>query len=478
MKNFSIAFILGVLLYMLCLQSSSGDSSYTPPATSGGSKVIPGNGITTNISGGNTTVAIASNVMTTNGPVQNVFNNDKFINGLSLVGSPDNSTALYWGAGNNVSGLNFIINTDMDTSVGDRNTVFMNRTAKNSGPGISLSWLTTNGVFAAAHGGTPIRVQGVISVNADGTTNYVLDYQACSFVFTPGPDTNSILRFDMPGYATIVQNGTENFCLADAGTINGVSQNYSDFWTDHLNQLLVFPTWDSTQIGTNMPPSMIVDHQNAVGHNLVEITNQLIVGTNLTIGKGPVVGAELDLVSGNMVISAGSVNFGTLSSIGGHSFNGGQVEFDSHANGAIATIDFNNGITFFNNACGVTPANATAGFIGTSAKPFGYLFTVTNSATTETIGTITSTNGYLSLKSNAAAPTSITVTASPFTFTAPAGANIQVYIGAGIVSAISKNSTSLASGLTMTGITAINLQAGETITVTYSSAPTMKYSFF
>lgn len=93
-------------------------------------------------------------------------------------------------------------------------------------------------------------------------------------------------------------------------------------------------------------------------------------------------------------------------------------------------------------------------------------------------GAVTATAGFLSTKANLAAPTAISVTASPFTFTAPAGANIQVYIGAGIVTAISKNGTALASALTLTGLTTLNLQAGETVTVTYTSAPTMKYSFF
>lgn len=95
-----------------------------------------------------------------------------------------------------------------------------------------------------------------------------------------------------------------------------------------------------------------------------------------------------------------------------------------------------------------------------------------------TAGTILSTNGIGSSFNNLAAPTTISVTASPFTFTAPAGFNIEVYIGGGIVTAISKNATVIATGLTLTGLTTIGVQPGETITVTYTSAPTMKYSSF
>lgn len=89
-----------------------------------------------------------------------------------------------------------------------------------------------------------------------------------------------------------------------------------------------------------------------------------------------------------------------------------------------------------------------------------------------------SCNGILSQKSIGAAPTTISVTASPFTFTAPAGANIEVYIGGGIVTAVAKNSTTLASGLTATGLMTVSLKATETLTVTYTSLPVMQYSFF
>ena len=78
-------------------------------------------------------------------------------------------------------------------------------------------------------------------------------------------------------------------------------------------------------------------------------------------------------------------------------------------------------------------------------------------------------------KSNGSAPTTISVTGSPFTYTAASGFDQEVFIGSGIVTAVSVNGSSLATGLTFTGLTSIILQNGETVTVTYTSAPTMKW---
>lgn len=65
--------------------------------------------------------------------------------------------------------------------------------------------------------------------------------------------------------------------------------------------------------------------------------------------------------------------------------------------------------------------------------------------------------------------TAITVTASPFTYTNATGYNQEVRVGGGTVSVIAKNATNL-SGLTFGMFT---LGPSETLTVTYSGAPTM-----
>jgi len=85
------------------------------------------------------------------------------------------------------------------------------------------------------------------------------------------------------------------------------------------------------------------------------------------------------------------------------------------------------------------------------------------------------TNSAASYRSNLLAATSISVGASPFNWTNTQTYNVNAFIGGGIVSAVSFNGGSVASGLTFTGIAAIPLQPNEYVTVTYSSAPTMNW---
>lgn len=84
-------------------------------------------------------------------------------------------------------------------------------------------------------------------------------------------------------------------------------------------------------------------------------------------------------------------------------------------------------------------------------------------------------NGVASFSANKVALFPIAVGASPFSWTNTIATNsVTVTIGAGIVTAVSVNGTSLASGLTFTGLTPTPpLQPGEWVTVTYSSTPTM-----
>lgn len=88
----------------------------------------------------------------------------------------------------------------------------------------------------------------------------------------------------------------------------------------------------------------------------------------------------------------------------------------------------------------------------------------------------TTTNGLISKANNATAPVTISVGASPFTYSNASTNNQNVFIGGGIVTAISVNGGVVGTGLTLTGVTTIPVQVGQTITVTYSSAPTMKWT--
>lgn len=83
-------------------------------------------------------------------------------------------------------------------------------------------------------------------------------------------------------------------------------------------------------------------------------------------------------------------------------------------------------------------------------------------------------NGIATYARNQQAPANINVTASPFSWTNPSDYTINVFIGGGTVSAISLNGGSLASGLSLSGLSTVSLQPDEWVTVTYSSAPTVK----
>ncbi len=111
---------------------------------------------------------------------------------------------------------------------------------------------------------------------------------------------------------------------------------------------------------------------------------------------------------------------------------------------------------------------------GSSTTQVGFGINVANSLTVSS-GLTTITAGLASTKLNGGAPNTISVGASPFTFTCPAQYNVEVTIGGGIVTALSVNGSSVASGLTLTGVSSFDLQTNETLTVTYSSTPTMKW---
>lgn len=95
-----------------------------------------------------------------------------------------------------------------------------------------------------------------------------------------------------------------------------------------------------------------------------------------------------------------------------------------------------------------------------------------------TTGVVKTLYGFASAKDNTSALTSITVGASPFTYTNDQAFNVMVFVGAGTVSAVSVNGTVVATGLTLTGLITVPLQPGESMIVTYAVAPTMKRKSF
>jgi hypothetical protein len=72
---------------------------------------------------------------------------------------------------------------------------------------------------------------------------------------------------------------------------------------------------------------------------------------------------------------------------------------------------------------------------------------------------------------NLSAPTSISIGSSPYTWTNTNSVQTQVFIYGGTISATSLNGGAIGT----TGAQSVTLQPGETVSVTYSSTPTMKY---
>jgi hypothetical protein len=92
-----------------------------------------------------------------------------------------------------------------------------------------------------------------------------------------------------------------------------------------------------------------------------------------------------------------------------------------------------------------------------------------NNANMVNVGTVQAP-GFVSTKNHGAALTSITVTASPFTYTASGGANEMVFIAGGTITLVKVNGTTV---FTVASDITIPLQTGEAVQVTYSVAPTM-----
>ncbi len=93
----------------------------------------------------------------------------------------------------------------------------------------------------------------------------------------------------------------------------------------------------------------------------------------------------------------------------------------------------------------------------------------------DTTGVVAATGGFHSTKSNLSGPTTISVGASPFSWTNTVADNLFVFVAGGTASEIDINGTALGLGLSLTGLETIPLQTNEIVTITYTIAPTMKW---
>ena len=105
----------------------------------------------------------------------------------------------------------------------------------------------------------------------------------------------------------------------------------------------------------------------------------------------------------------------------------------------------------------------------------GYYITIQNGSgvtqiTLSSTG-IVSANG---IKTTAGAATAVTVGASPYTYTNSSASNQQIFIQGGTVSAISFNPNG-GTGISLSGLTdnVITMRPNDTLTITYTAAPTV-----
>jgi hypothetical protein len=108
----------------------------------------------------------------------------------------------------------------------------------------------------------------------------------------------------------------------------------------------------------------------------------------------------------------------------------------------------------------ITATAAGVCYIGASGVPLNVVVGA---------GNVNAQYGFVSSANNSSALVTITVTASPFTYSDTSTNNQTVFIMAGTISALTLNGSSIL------GITSVPMQIGESLVVTYSAAPAMKW---
>ena len=159
-----------------------------------------------------------------------------------------------------------------------------------------------------------------------------------------------------------------------------------------------------------------------------------------------------------------------------NTFSGYPLELTS-TGAATVFINMNNSsgqyAYMFGNGANFEIVSTTGGMIFLIQD--GYYITIQNgsSVTQITLSStgIVSANG---IKTTAGAATTVTVGASPYTYTNSSASNQQIFIQGGTVSAISFNPNG-GTGIALSGLTdnVITMRPNDTLTITYTAAPTV-----
>ena len=128
--------------------------------------------------------------------------------------------------------------------------------------------------------------------------------------------------------------------------------------------------------------------------------------------------------------------------------------------------------TFIINNSSSVPIFSVSGELNNLTSYHNTLDDGSGNATFTTSGAgIVSANG---IKTTAGAATAVTVGASPYTYTNSSASNQQIFIQGGTVSAISFNPNG-GTGISLSGLTdnVITMRPNDTLTITYTAAPTV-----
>ena len=275
-----------------------------------------------------------------------------------------------------------------------------------------------------------------------------------SFSSTTDPDNNT-LAYDKNGRLKII-----SVPPVDVSVTNPITNDGNTLGLNYDNETL------NLSSGTGAP--LQINLANANTWTAEQTINPTTAGAALAVGTGGVsflvntstnkvttAKNTLDDGSGNLTIGNQLNIFQNTSGIqAGYtiidSFNGYRIFYTTLSKQLVVGGDYSAGLLSRNNTLDDGSGNAT--------------FTTSGAG-------IVSVNG---IKTTAGAATAVTVGASPYTYTNSSASNQQVFIQGGTVSAISFNPNG-GTGIALSGLTdnVITMRPNDTLTITYTAAPTV-----
>lgn len=438
---------------------------------------------------------------------------------LSLTGGSGGGIATLNGLGTNttLTNFNYVLGTNSYTITNRTGDTFITNALNFTGTG-TIRVGNTNRVMIIQDNSGPVQASYSLVI-APGTGGSSINVISNSTILGGATNTivaNSAYSHILGGLSNSI-NG--NFSSLLGGRSNLVAGNYSV-----SAGLQAIAAHDNTFVWNGFGPSLASSSSNqflvgasggfSVNANLGNSLVYSNVALNINLSNNTAAIVDAMVVSNSVAATAANPKYsgalvvqgaawntsGTgasapvqvkqsvqpLSASGGWKYN---YSWDGYTNntlvGNLATLNFQGDFTASTYSLASPGAGSTAGFFGGVGSHRLYIlptaFAMEDSSrnfTNLVVSEIIATNGIATYKGNGAAPVSITVGASPFTYTSTNRTKIEVYVGGGIVTALAKNGTTIATGLTVTGLSTVLLQTNETVTVTYTGTPLMNWYNF